>query len=622
MSESDSIDGRDGDRPSDRDFSFYKRYRLIIGVTYLFLISVTFGYFVYDVRQAASKEEAIITDRVRAHILILDALASGVTSRMSDLAEYGGKVGQNSAEEIPQAGYVFSLAGEGNGNAVGLLSGFDRLFRQLPMVERLIFFGEDQQIAALPAGAEDQEGLAAFAEGAAQDIRDKLDRGNIRKPVWLPRAEIGQSDNLMAVMPIQSSESASASGLVLLEISGSYLDQVNGDLSYGLGRTVILDQNGDQISGRAGLDWMKLQHLAPRQMHIHDGSLVYWQEMEAAPWTVLYQADRSDLLIQMSWQAAPKVGLLLLASTILMLVANHLTRHEFVDPATRLVTHIHQGGESEREILSGLPPAWIPWFGEVTRIFRDNADLARVRQELQLAREMQASILPTEPIVQDGMEITGYMEPAKEIGGDFYDYFQIDPHRYGVVIADVSGKGVPAGLFMMVSRTLLKATLLADVSPGDCLRRVNDLLEEQNDMSAFVTVFLGVLDCRSRTMTYANGGHNPPYIRRANGQVEQIPSFGDLVLGMMPDMDYAQAELQFQQGDSLFLYTDGLTEAFNPDQEEYGEARMETCLADARDIHAAALNQACVTSVKAFAGEAEQSDDITCLAVHFGGEGA
>ncbi|RED53233.1 PP2C family protein-serine/threonine phosphatase [Aestuariispira insulae] len=580
-------------------FSFYKRYRVIIGVTYAVLLTLTGGFFAFDLNRSMNHEYGVIKDRLQAHILILDALTSGLADRLADL-------------EAASENMILS----NETKPTAFLSTFDRLRRELPMINRLTFIGGIGEHVTQPPANADPEFLKRTEELASK-LKGIFSQHKIDHPIWLAKSDFPKANDPIMAVSVRASTDVPPAGVLLLELSSRYLNQVNSDLAYPLGQTMILDQAETPLS--EGLEQFLPEYLdlAPRQVHSVNGQLLYWQALEEAPWTLIYLADKDSLILRLSAALAPQYSLLLVMLTLMMLVANHLTRHEFVDPATKLVSHIQQSGESHRNYISDIPPAWAPWFGTVTRLFRDNADLARVRQELQLARDMQASILPRDTISRNGMTVCGYMEPAKEIGGDFYDYFDIDEDHIGVVIADVSGKGVPAGLFMMVSRTLLKATLMAGVEPAACLKRVNDLLEEQNDMSAFVTVFLGIIDLKQRRMTYANGGHNPPYILKPDGSVSAIPSFGDLVLGMMPDMDYSQASVDFGDGHSLFLYTDGLTEAFNLEKEEFGEDRLMSALSSQKEACAEDIVRACVQAVKDFAANAEQSDDITCMTAHF-----
>jgi sigma-B regulation protein RsbU (phosphoserine phosphatase) len=249
----------------------------------------------------------------------------------------------------------------------------------------------------------------------------------------------------------------------------------------------------------------------------------------------------------------------------------------------------------------------------VTAVFQENADLVRIRQELQIARDMQAAVLPRQPLQHGRLGIVGRMQPALEVGGDFYDYFQIDDDRVGVVIADVSGKGVPASLFMMVTRTLLKAAGVAGDGPGACLGRVNNLLEAENDAAMFVTVFYGVIDVPSGTMVYANGGHNPPHVLKADGSILTLSPLGDPILAVVPGATFREGQTALRPGDALLLYTDGLTEAFSAEGEEFGDERLIDALSQTRGQSSAEVADHCLAAVDAFAEGAAQSDDMTCL---------
>ena len=205
------------------------------------------------------------------------------------------------------------------------------------------------------------------------------------------------------------------------------------------------------------------------------------------------------------------------------------------------------------------------------------------------------------------------MTPAKAVGGDFYDYFRIDDHRIGVVIADVSGKGVPAAIFMAVSHTLIRARGDDGLEPAACMKRVNDALCPDNDEAMFVSVFYGVLDTSTGQLSYCNGGHNPPIIRRANGDVAFLEEKGGPALGVIDDADYDQATIDFAPDDTLLLFTDGVTEAFDEDGEPYGESQLMDVFKRLGSADPQAVAETIENVVMDHAGDAEQHDDITTL---------
>ena len=249
-----------------------------------------------------------------------------------------------------------------------------------------------------------------------------------------------------------------------------------------------------------------------------------------------------------------------------------------------------------------------------------NAFIA-LQKELDIAARVQLSLLPDTMPLTERAEMTGIMRPAKEVGGDFYDYFHLDQHRIGVVVADVSGKGVPAGLFMVMTRTLMRATAVRHMdAPGLVLASVNDFLEQNNSEDLFVTLFYGVLDERTGRFVYANGGHNPPILVDSEGATP-LKTTGGVALGMFDGLDYDHACVDMEPGARLVLFSDGVTEAFNDSDEAFGDDRLlDTTRTlpveqgpdqDVNDI---------VRAVDEFAGDAPQFDDITCVVLVYKGE--
>jgi sigma-B regulation protein RsbU (phosphoserine phosphatase) len=238
---------------------------------------------------------------------------------------------------------------------------------------------------------------------------------------------------------------------------------------------------------------------------------------------------------------------------------------------------------------------------------------AQLTAELDVARALQLAILPATFPPRAGCDGAARMIPATTMGGDFYDFIELPGAEVGLVVADVSGKGVPAGFFMAVARTNLRDLAAEHATPGACLAQVNELLCAQNPLDLFVTVFYCMLDPVTGVLRYANGGHNPPYLRRADGSVEALCGAGGLVLGVMPRVEYPEHAVQLRPGDRLVLFTDGVTEAFNPANEPYGEKRLQAEICGHGDCTAAALIEHICHSVTAFADGAPQSDDITLI---------
>ncbi len=254
---------------------------------------------------------------------------------------------------------------------------------------------------------------------------------------------------------------------------------------------------------------------------------------------------------------------------------------------------------------------------------KEHNQLISIKHDLEIARDIQTSILPkTFPAFPERSEFDLYaaMDAAKSVGGDFYDFFMIDEERLGMVIADVSGKGIPAAIFMAVCRTILKTNALSGLSANECLTRTNSNLCHENVNCMFVTVFYGILNINNGELSYANAGHNPPYILRKNGAVEVLPSKGELVLAAMDGINYRLYTEKLAPGDAVYLFTDGISEAMNKDDELFGDERLVEVLGQNMDATPKEIIIAMIDNVKNFVDGAEQSDDITALAIRYMGK--
>lgn len=249
----------------------------------------------------------------------------------------------------------------------------------------------------------------------------------------------------------------------------------------------------------------------------------------------------------------------------------------------------------------------------------------RIQSELKLATDIQASLLPRIfPPFPDRseFELFAVMDPAKEVGGDFYDFFFLDDRRICLIIGDVSDKGVPAALYMMVAKTLLKSEALRDADPAKVLERVNSILALDNETSMFVTVFCAILDTETGQLACANAGHLPPLIQKTDGSTAHHSFSPGFVLGPMPDITYRTENITLQPGELFLLYTDGVTEAVNPALEEYGEQRLLACVSRCPSGSPQQIIHAIRAEVQSFANSAPQSDDITMLAIRYIGKTA
>jgi sigma-B regulation protein RsbU (phosphoserine phosphatase) len=274
------------------------------------------------------------------------------------------------------------------------------------------------------------------------------------------------------------------------------------------------------------------------------------------------------------------------------------------------------------EAFNAMTSSLTKYIADLTSV---TAEKERIGAELNVATQIQRDMLPSIfPAFPDRQEFDIYatMDPAKEVGGDFYDFFMVDDTHLAVVMADVSGKGVPAALFMVIAKTIIKNQALTGDPVDQVFDRANDQLCENNGEGLFVTAFMGLLDLKTGEFVYTNAGHNPPLLRRSGGTYEYLQMDPGFVLAGLDGMRYECSRLTLGKGDTLFLYTDGVTEALNPELELFGEDRLRAALnADAgRERSVAELLPYLRSVLDDYARGAEQADDITMLGLTYQGQ--
>ena len=259
----------------------------------------------------------------------------------------------------------------------------------------------------------------------------------------------------------------------------------------------------------------------------------------------------------------------------------------------------------------------------VDEISTITAEKERIGAELSLATEIQVSTLPHifPPFPErDEFDIYAVMDPAREVGGDFYDFFLIDDDHLGLVMADVSGKGVPAALFMMISKIIVKNCAIIGMSPAQALSTANDMLCDNNRAEMFVTVWAGILEISTGKLIAANAGHEYPAIKKPGGKYELLRDEHGFVVAAMEGLEYKEYELQLEPGSALFLYTDGVPEATNPEKELFGTDRMIEALNTEPDADAEQVLRNVRVHVDRFVRDAEQFDDLTMLCLEYKGD--
>ena len=248
---------------------------------------------------------------------------------------------------------------------------------------------------------------------------------------------------------------------------------------------------------------------------------------------------------------------------------------------------------------------------------KEHRQLESLQKDLALASEIQQYFLPSTfppfPEDCDKLEIYASMEAAKDIGGDFYDFFRIDDDHIGLVIADVCGKGIPAALFMAVSQTILRTKAASNASAVECLTETNRLLADYSVEYMFVTTFYAIYNTKTGHVNYCNAGHNVPYVLRADGRIEQLPKSSNMMVGAFKEATYQEDSLQLGHGDTLVMYTDGVTEAMNRNDKAFGNKRLEFLLGGLSGLSCQQIVETVKMGISCFVDGAEQSDDMTML---------
>ncbi|HNX17259.1 MAG TPA: SpoIIE family protein phosphatase [Methanoregula sp.] len=273
---------------------------------------------------------------------------------------------------------------------------------------------------------------------------------------------------------------------------------------------------------------------------------------------------------------------------------------------------IHTGDEFE-DLAHSFNTMAADLKNHIDELQRTTAEKERFAKELEIAKGIQQSFLPDAAPKISGVEIVAKNIPALEVGGDFYDFIPIGKDKWGLVIADVSGKGVPAALFMALSRTLIRASTLANADPASAIGHANQLICEDSKTSMFVTLFYAILDSKEMTLDYVNAGHNPPLLLKGTSSDVVLLKAKGIALGVTDDVDLQSVRVDLRPGDILVLYTDGVTEAINDREEEFGEERLLRLITENRALPANEIMEKILDGIYAFAGDRPQHDDITLM---------
>lgn len=374
---------------------------------------------------------------------------------------------------------------------------------------------------------------------------------------------------------------------------------------------------------------------AVTSVHTGKRSLLAYAPVPAADWSVGVMIPERELLADIRALNHTVLAIAAAGFTLLFLVVVAISRsitrplHRLVAATTEIArgnleiklptTHI---GDEVQVLTHSVDEMRLALKEYIANLTETTKAKERIESELKIARAIQMNFLPKRfpPFPeQTAFDLFAALEPAKEVGGDLYDFFMLDARHLFFSVGDVSDKGVPAALFMAVTKTLMKGIAEQGLTPADVLDRVNAELCQGNDAAMFVTVACGMLDITTGELVYSNAGHNPPVLLRAGGAPEMLPVSPGLVLGVMEEATYATSTIRLTPGDRLLLYTDGVTEAMDAGQRLFSDERLLGEMAGLAAAEPRRMVERIMAAVHAHAGGTPQSDDITLLALQYKG---
>lgn len=651
------------------EVNFFRNYNRVVAAAFVAIMALMLAFLAYQAQRKFDQELQTISGHVARHSLFVEYVLRSSIDQLLTLREraqaqldQGGAV---AAPVLAQAGLRETPAGftrdallerdsggniTGPGRLVGRSADFNAELRAALALDDVFGAILFHLPSATQASFVGQAGLAAISPWQ-ESTRKRFTPDLFELPLWqqalpaanpqgerrwAPVSDGGRDVGLQVPVGAPVYAAGRFHGVVALHTSLDYLNRIHADFGYPLGTPMLVDAHGVVLAhpqlARLGLALREPQTLAQMlppelaelpallpnwrsdDMALVAGHWVSVHRFDAAPWLLIYAVPQRTLWRQVLAQSAPAMGLMLLGLAALIVVMYGVTAREFVGPATQLVRHLALESQFHPQPVPRVPFAWRPWFETVSQAFRESLQLISLRQELDIAAKMQRAILPHHWPSQANYQLWGIMRPAKEVGGDFYDHFDLGDGRLGLVVADVSGKGVPAALFGMVSKTLIRATATrGGIDCAQVMALVNDALCQDNDSCMFVTAFYAHWDAQTASIEFVNAGHPPPLCLHADGRCEFLSGSNDMALGVMDGLDFHARRITLSPGDRLVIYTDGVTEAFDAQLQEFGPQRLLAVFQGQPQAQAQASVNALVAAVDAYAGQAPQSDDLTTV---------
>ena len=659
---------------------FFRDYNRVISIAYALILFGLLLFFAFQLRQQYAEELEVIETQVSRHGEFLEFVLRSSTDQLESLrmiagsdappASHGarGCMREANANALPElrevaGGFnrdatrdkdlggnlvgVGRLAGRSGtfycdlAAAMGLQGSLQAMTFNLPSVAQARFISVHEFHLVAPWRPSSELPFDGASLRAPLWRLGTPEANPDRSRYWIPPYFGGEQAGLLVPAAAPIYDGRRFMGVIAVDTSLDYLNRINSEFAYPLGQVAVLDAGGrvlahpllyrnplavreppalaqllapEPSATREAIDALTEGRLAP----VGD-SLMLRQRFISAPWQLLYSVPRRTVWQKLLNEHGPSMAALLAGLVLLMMVTYAITARRFVGPAAKLVDHLVAESIEQPRPVPRVPSTWRPWFEAITKAFRESLQLSSLRREIDVAARLQQSILPRRWPVDPRFQLLGTMLAAKDVGGDFYDHFPIGDGLRGVVVADVSGKGISAGLFGMVSKTHLRAVATRTaVGPGAMVTLANDALcaDSDNENCMFLTLLYAQYDPATGRAVCVNAGHPPPLLVHADGRVLWLPKSASPMMGIMDGIAYEESVVDLVPGDMLFVFTDGVTEAMNARQEEFGEPRLAALFEGRPPASPEEAIARVLEAVNTFAQGEEQFDDITCVALH------
>jgi phosphoserine phosphatase RsbU/P len=642
---------------SHPQINFFRNYNRVVGVAYAAIVVGLLLVFGFQLKQKMTEEIALVQSHFERHAQFIEFVlrtssdqlellrmvaedqsipSTVVESRKRQLAITNDGFNLDLISDRDAGGNLIGVGSLNNRNnefnqdintAFALLPAFRTLAFILPSATQARYISANQFNVVTPWVPSKEKPFNSKVYDSPVWTLNGGTNGADHAKYWAPVYFGNKDQGLLVPAAAPVYQGKRFAGIVTFDTSIDYLNRINSGFGYPLGITFISDAFNTVLAHpKLYADALKVE-VAPSLGEVvtpsSDTHVTFKHKFISAPWQLHYHLPRADIWEKLLLERGLFMCAVLAGITLLMLVTYKITSQEFVGPAAKLVSHLAKESKFIASVIPAVPVAWQPWFETVSKAFRESMQLVSLRRELNIAAEMQAAILPRNWPTHEDFSVWGSMRSAKEVGGDFYDHFPLADNRLGLVVADVSGKGVPAALFGMVSKTLLSAIATrATTQAGAVIAEVNNDLCKDNDNCMFVTTWYSIFNPKNGQLDYVNAGHPLPLLISANGEARFIEGTGGVALGIMSDVPFNQAQLTLQPGDTLLTFTDGITEAMNRELKEFGCEQLQELFSPTnpafhKSMTVREIVEMAIAAVDRFADGEDQSDDITCVALQY-----